>query len=432
MSRIIFNSPLEQVTIDRLPWKWMPTLYLFKGLSYAVLLFTSLVMLKRLGYQNSEITFYIGCTMLPWMFRPVLSIFVHKGYFNKLWILATEMINVICIAAIGYTITQQSWTNYTVLLYVILMGSNVFHDIASDKYTLTSIRCQQVSLLRIFKRLVYRLALLIAVGIVCMVAGNLEVVTRLIRASWSTAYYLLSAFLFVLSIWHVCLLPRFTRSYRERDILLSDMFYACLNTSADLIRTPSSWPGVLFLVCYLLPTNLLLPVSMLFQLDLGSSGGLGLSPQEFGYAYGTVGVFGLLTGDILGIWLVHRYGLKKLLLLMALAILVPSLVFIHLSFALPNNFTWICWCSFIQQLCYGFGSYAYLHFLVYYSEVKRFSTFMLCVALAAVAMAIPFILSGTLQMALGYRRFFMLTALCGVATLTATLLVMSVYRKETF
>ena len=306
----------------------------------------------------------------------------------------------------------------------VMAIAHVFHDIAIDKFSLQAIKHHRTSSLRLFKLTFYLLTMLVVLGIIVMIGGNLEVITRNIRSSWSTACYCLSGILAVVLMWHIFMIPQSGADDRERKIRVSDMFYACLNTSADLIRTPSSWPGILFLSMFLLPCTLLTPVSIQFMLDLGSSGGLALSPQEFGYVQGTVSVFGLIIGGMLGIWLLRKVGFSNALPLMAFATCIPALFYIYLSYALPANIGWIACCAFVSQVACGFGSCAYLHYLVYYSEVKRVSTYALCMSLATVSTMIPMMLSGSLQQALGYRSFFILTTLLGICTLITSALVM--------
>ena len=48
-------------TEQKNPWFWIPSLYVAKGLPYMVLMMLSLIMFKRLGMGNAEITFYTSC-----------------------------------------------------------------------------------------------------------------------------------------------------------------------------------------------------------------------------------------------------------------------------------------------------------------------------------------------------------------------------------
>lgn len=424
ISHHIFNSPLDFNNEVKVPWKWMPTLFLFKGITFVMLFIFPLVIFKRMGVDNGAATFSIAWLMLPVAIRPVLSIFVQTGHRNRLWILLSEALIILSVAGMANALDGTWWLEGSLMCLGVMAFAHVFHDIAIDKFSLQAIKHQHTSSLRLIKLMFNQLSLLVVLGIIVMIGGNLEVINRNIRSSWSTACYCLSGILAVVLMWHIFMIPQSSADGRERKIRVSDMFYACLNTSADLIRTPSSWPGILFLSMFLLPCTLLTPVSILFMLDLGSSGGLALSPQEFGYVQGTVSVFGLIIGGMLGIWLLRKVGFSNVLPLMTFATCIPPLFYIYLSYALPANIGWIACCAFITQVACGFGLCAYLHYLVYYSEVKRMSTYALCMSLVTVSTMIPMMLSGSFQQALGYRRFFILTTLLGICTLITSALVM--------
>ena len=69
--------------------------------------------------------------------------------------------------------------------------------------------------------------------------------------------------------------------------------------------------AMLFLLFYRFPEALLGKMSVTFLMRPNSAGGLGLSPQEFGLASGTIGVIGLTLGGILGGLLAGRDGFKR-------------------------------------------------------------------------------------------------------------------------
>ena len=306
----IFKSPFEANLHFNVEWRWMPTLYVSKGLAYVVLFLTSLILFKRLGVNNSELTFFISCCFLPLWLRPILSLFVHISHYHRGWILGTQLLFTLSIAGIAYALANNEWTDTMPLLYGLLSVSTVFYDISTDKYILNAINSKQLSTLSIRKLSYYLIAMLIGLGIIVMMAGNLEVLTRMIKSSWSTAFYMLSMLLGILWIWNLFILPRTINRKREYNVRVADMFYASLNTLADLIRMPRSWSGILFILFYILPFVLLAPISMLFTIDLGSSGGLCLSPQEFGFTQGTVGVFALALGVIIGFCLLLKHSLQ--------------------------------------------------------------------------------------------------------------------------
>lgn len=60
----------------RNPWNWIPTLYFAEGLPYVAVMTIAVIMYKRLGLSNTEITLYTSWLYLPWTIKPLWSPFV--------------------------------------------------------------------------------------------------------------------------------------------------------------------------------------------------------------------------------------------------------------------------------------------------------------------------------------------------------------------
>ena len=158
-----------------------------------------------------------------------------------------------------------------------------------------------------------------------------------------------------------------------------------------------------------MPEGLLAKVSALFLVDSARNGGLGLSDGEYGLVQGTVGVVGLTLGGILGGIAASRDGLKRWLWPMVMAITLPDLVYVYLSYALPSHLLLVNVCVFIEQFGYGFGFSAYMLYLIYYSQGEhKTSHYALCTAFMALSMMIPGLFAGALQESVGYQNFFLI------------------------
>jgi PAT family beta-lactamase induction signal transducer AmpG len=148
-----------------------------------------------------------------------------------------------------------------------------------------------------------------------------------------------------------------------------------------------------------------------------AEGGLELGTATVGFAYGTLGVIGLLAGGIIGGWLVSRHGLRRWLWPMVAAISLPDLVYVYLAYAQPTSLWIINSCVFIEQLGYGFGFTAYMLFLVYFSRGERStSVFALCTAFQALGMMLPGMVAGWLADTMGFLRFFVFVCVCTLVT----------------
>ena len=82
----------------------------------------------------------------------------------------------------------------------------------------------------------------------------------------------------------------------------------------------------------------LVKVATPFLVDSRSSGGIGLSAAQYGIVYGTLGMICLTLGGILGGVAAAKFGLKRLIWIMALCMNIPISVYIFLSFSQPMPF----------------------------------------------------------------------------------------------
>ena len=60
----------------RSPWAWVPTLYFAEGVPYVAVMTISVIIYKRLGLSNTDITLYTSWLYLPWVIKPLWSPFV--------------------------------------------------------------------------------------------------------------------------------------------------------------------------------------------------------------------------------------------------------------------------------------------------------------------------------------------------------------------
>ncbi|MBN1541098.1 MFS transporter [candidate division KSB1 bacterium] len=165
--------------------------------------------------------------------------------------------------------------------------------------------------------------------------------------------------------------------------------------------------SIAFLLIYRLGESQLVKLASPFLLDARENGGLGLTTGQVGFVYGTIGLMFLMAGGILGGIIASKFGLKKWLLWMAIAINLPDVVYIYLSQSLTDNFVLINLCVSIEQFGYGFGFTAYMLYQIYISRGKfETSHFAITTAFMALGMMLPGMFSGWLQELIGYQHFF--------------------------
>ena len=182
--------------------------------------------------------------------------------------------------------------------------------------------------------------------------------------------------------------------------------------------------ALLFMLLYRLPEAFLVKMMNPFLLDTMADGGLGLSTESVGIIYGTIGVAALTLGGILGGFAASRWGLKKSLWPMALALTLPCLSFVFLAAIQPSNIYLISSCVALDQFGYGFGFTAYMLYLIYFSEGEfKTAHYSLCTAFMALSMMLPGMVAGYVQEALGYTTFFGFVMICCLVTVAVTFML---------
>lgn len=383
-------------------------MYFAEGLPYVTVMTISLIMYKQLGLGNAEITFYTSWLYLPWVIKPLWSPFIDLIKTKRWWITTMQLLIGASLGGVAFTIPTSLWLQGTLFFFWVMAFSSATHDISADGFYMLGLDNHNQALFVGIRSTFYRLATIFGQGILVMVAGNLQVIYRnSIPFSWSLMFYGVTGLFIALWLWHGYILPRPEEDEKREGTDAAEIWINFVHTIKTFFQKPQVVAGIMFMLFYRMPEGLLAKVSALFLIDTPSNGGIGLSPQEYGFVQGTVGVIGLTLGGILGGMAAGRDGLKRWLWPMVCAITLPDAVYIYMSYALPSSLPVINTCVFIEQFGYGFGFTAYMLYLIYYSQGKyKTSHYALCTAFMASSMMIPGLFAGALQETVGYRMFF--------------------------
>ncbi len=405
---------------QRSPWAWVPTLYFAEGVPYVAVMTISLIMYKRLGLSNTDITLYTSWLYLPWVIKPLWSPFIDMMKTKRWWIITMQLLIGAALAGVGFTIPGPWWLQGSLTFFWLMAFSSATHDIAADGFYMLGLDSHEQAYFVGIRSTFYRIATIFSSGLLVGLAGALQVITREIRYSWSLVFYFMAALFIALWLYHSWALPKPSEDGERIQKTVRGILDEFQQTLVTFFRKPQVWAGICFMLFYRMPEGLLAKVSALFLVDSGRNGGLNLSDGEYGLVQGTVGVIGLTLGGILGGICASRDGLKRWLWPMVMAITLPDLVYVYLSYALPSNLLVVNICVFIEQFGYGFGFSAYMLYLIYYSQGEhKTSHYALCTAFMALSMMIPGLFAGALQESVGYQAFFLIV----VATCTLTYVV---------
>ena len=397
------------------PWAWVPTLYFAQGLPYVIVMTVSVIMYKRLGVSNAEIALYTSWLYLPWVIKPLWSPVVDMLKKKRWWIVVMQLLVGAGLAGVALTIPVPGFMQYTLVFFWLLAFSSATHDIAADGFYMLALDEREQAYFVGIRSTFYRIAMLTGQGLLVIVAGFFEVRTGNIPLAWSITFGILGVLFLLFFIYHRFLLPRPDSDVGTLQSQESNVLVGFGKTLVSFFTKKNIVPALAFLLLFRLGEAQLVKLASPFMLDPSDAGGLGLSTGDVGIIYGTVGIIALTLGGILGGLLASRKGLKFWLWPMAFAMNLPNLVYIWLSYAVPDSMWLISASVAVEQFGYGFGFTAYMLFMIYLSEGEhKTAHYSICTGIMALGMMLPGMISGWIQEMVGYQHFFIWVVLCTI------------------
>lgn len=423
---------------DRInPWWWIPTLYFAEGLPYFIVNNISVIMFNNMGMSKGEMGFFTSLLYLPWVIKPLWSPFVDIIRTKRWWVMAMQIIISISFALIAFSLphpspeviasgnTSVSLFTVSLIFFWVTAFASATHDIAADGFYMLALREEEQSLFVGIRSTFYRLSSIFIQGVLVVIAGLLERHTGDIPKAWSMTLTISAGLFALLTLWHTFRLPRPHADQNRPEVnTVAGIFSEFRRTFVTFFQKKHIGIALIFMLLYRLPEAFLVKLMNPFLLDPVSAGGLGLSTETVGLVYGTVGVAALTVGGILGGIAASRWGLKRSLWPMALALALPCLSFVFLAAFQPQSIWLISSCVALDQFGYGFGFTAYMLYLMYFSDGEfKTAHYSLCTAFMALSMMLPGMVAGYAQEMLGYTWFFIFVMVCCFATVMVTSLL---------
>ncbi len=405
------------------PWQWIPSLYLIEGLPNAIVVTVAVVLFKNLGLDNSRVALYTSLMYLPWVIKPFWSPFVDIFGSKRRWILAMQLLMAAGIASIALSLRSTWWLATSLAAFWGVAFCSATHDIAADGFYMLALDERRQAMFVGIRSTFYRLATLLASGGVVWLAGRLMNSGIEIAVAWQIMMASLAVLFLLAALWHWKVLPTPPSDRPARARTVGDILTDFVLTFKTFILRPNLVVALTFMLLYRLPEALLCKMVQPFLLDPLADGGLGLTTEQVGLANGTFGVIGIVAGGIIGGLAIARYGLRRCIWPMALALTLPSGFYCYLAAVQPQTMPLICSGIAIEQLGYGFGFTAYMMYMMKFCEGSEFTTshYAFCTGIMALGLMLPGLGAGSLQMALGsYEAFFAVVMLLCSATFIVT------------
>ncbi|MBD2363218.1 MFS transporter [Anabaena minutissima FACHB-250] len=391
------------------PWEYIPTLYFTSGVPYVIINTVSVIFYKKLGISNSQIALWTSFLYLPWVIKmfwgPIVDIYSTK----RKWMLSTQLAMCCCLGIVAFCLQLPNF--FFISLAALTLGAfiSATYDIATDGFYLLALTPEKQAFFSGIRSLFYRLAVIFGSGFLVIIAGLLEGYLNNIPLSWTVAIGFSAVILAILFIFHRLVLPLPESDQPRQPKEINQIPFIKIITS--YFQQEKIFAILAFILLYRLGEAMLVKIASLFLLDNPEVGGLALNTSEVGLVYGTFGVVSLIFGGILGGLVIARYGLKKCILPMALALNLPDLFYVYMAYTKPSMKLVYPLVS-LEQFGYGFGFTAFTVYLMYISQGEyKTSHFAISTGIMALGMMLPGIVSGYLQNSLGYPLFFVLVCL---------------------
>jgi PAT family beta-lactamase induction signal transducer AmpG len=388
-------------------WTWVPSLYFAEGLPYVMVMTVSVIMYKRLGISNTDIAVYTSLLYLPWVIKPLWSPFVDILKTKRFWIITMQLVIALGLGGIAFTVTLPSFFVLTLLFFWLIAFSSATHDIAADGFYMLGLTKHDQVWFVGFRSTFYRFAMIAGQGLLVIFAGYLEFGLNDIPMAWMISLSAIGVLFFLLFLYHNFILPFPASDGPTASADAKSVMAEFIKTFVSFFKKDQILVILLFILFYRFGEAQLAKLTSPFLLDPKDAGGLALSTESVGFVYGTVGVIALTLGGLLGGFLAAQKGLKHWLWWMLIAINLPDLVYVYLSFTQNSNMLIVNIMVAIEQFGYGFGFTAFLLVLIYISEGNhKTAHYAIATGLMALGMMVPGMISGWMQSLLGYKYFF--------------------------
>lgn len=399
------------------PIRWVPSLYFVQGMQFFVVMLLAGLMFKNMGVPNDQIARWTGLLGLAWAIKPLWSPFLELARSKKLVVVAMQFTGAVGLGLMALAVQMPMYFAASIAVLFLLAYASATHDIACDGLYLASLDPKQQAAYAGWQGAFFNASKFLTLGGLLVLAGHLEKSMGVFNA-WSVIFAVLAILLAALAAYNAKVLPNVLSPVTE-DRSAANVWRTLKEVIADFLKKPGIWAMILFIVLFRFAEGQVQTIGPLFLIEAREKGGLGLTTEQVGGIYGTVGTGAFLIGSILGGYFTSWLSLKRAMPILILAMGVPNLTFYYLAVAHPADMLHIGAAVAVEMFGYGFGFVGMILFIMQVVAPGKFSTAHY--ALGSGVMQLGFIfsktISGDIQMAMGYEHFFLWTIVCGLPAL---------------
>jgi MFS transporter, PAT family, beta-lactamase induction signal transducer AmpG len=379
-------SPPAQPSL-RTKLLWVAAFYFASGFPFGVATELLPVYYRQRGVSLTDIGL-LSVIALPWTFKFLWAPLVDRIATYKRWLLSAQ----IGLAAAMLALLVADPTRAMPFLWVVLVAMatlSATQDIVVDAYTIRLLDTREYGAANGVRVTAYRVAMLVAGGLLLAAAG---------RLGWPTIFVMAAGTMLAL-----CAIS-FTIPSREVARAGAGGLHDLIDPLRELLTLPAFAAVLLFVLTFKLGDLSLIPMTKPFWVDRG------FSTESIGGA-STVGIVAAIAGALVGGALTTRWGIFTALWSLGLVQALSNLGYWAAS-QMPAAVSVLYGTILLEQFTYGLGTAAFLSFLMSLCS-KRFAAtqYALLSALFRVGGVMAGAISGAVTEHVGYQTYFLTTFL---------------------
>lgn len=406
------------------PATWVPTAYLAEGIPFALVIWVAGTMFKDLGHGDGEITLATASIGLAWSLKPLWAALLDMAKTKKFFVLGMQYTLAALAFCIALALGFAGYFHLIIGLLWVTAFASATQDICVDGVYITSLDEKRQATWIGVQGMAWNLGRLFGTALLVWIAGTLQEDHGFAaKTAWSIAFCTGGATMLLLALHHGLFLPQGSVARRPRG--MDEVIETFADTLREFLKKKQLWGMLLFVLLYRSGEGFLLMEAPLFLQAPLAEGGAGLSLKEKGLIDGSISTIASILGGLAGGMFIARYGLKRSLFFMALAMNVPHLCFVYLSHAIATHgeqsLPVIATLVTIEKVGYSFGFVANMLYMMQQISPGKYhmTHYAFCTALMNLGLIPTQMASGPLAEILGYRSFFLFVMVASIPSLIA-------------
>ena len=335
--------------------------------------------------------------LFKFMWAPVLDkVRLPWLSFRRDWLLLTQLLLMTLLCAMAFNNPLEN-TAGLAFLALLLAFFSATQDIAIDAYRTEILKPEERGLGSAFYVGGYRIAMLVSGGL-SFIAADYFGFERVYQGM---------ALLMGVGILATLFAPDVSSTHHKKALRWGD---AILKPWQDWFNRPQALLILFFIVFYKLGDAMANSLTTPFLLS-----DLNLTLAQIGWLNKVLGIIATLVGAFLGGLILTKMSLLRALFWFGVLQAVSTGCYFALSMMLSPNMVEIGSALFIEHLCSGMGTSAFVAFLMSVCNPQYAATqFALLTALSAVGRVLSGPTAGYLVANQGWPTFFLISALCAI------------------